>query len=184
MDSTVISILIAIAIMAYQVFNEKKKKEMAKREKEGGASPTGSSSPPLNSGISALFADMLREREEDEYQEQEYDLEDESPYASLKPVEPKVEIERAKITESFPGSGSYSGESGRIMTNLEIRNLKIEEGMDKDLENVQRDIYDSSEIADHDYNEESVKSEGVFKGGFDPALLIVYSEIAKPKFED
>ncbi len=184
MDSTVISILIAIAIMAYQVFNEKKKKEMAKREKEGGASPTGSSSPPLNSGISALFADMLREREEDQYQEQEYDLEDESPYVSLLPIESKPEDEGVKREESYLNSESVSSESARILTNLESRHLKFGGEMNKDSDNELRDIYDSAEIADHDYNEESVKIEGVFKGGFDPALLVIYSEIARPKFED
>ncbi|MDP3453487.1 MAG: hypothetical protein Q8R90_11090 [Bacteroidales bacterium] len=184
MDSTIISILIAIAILAFQFFNEKKKKERAMRGREGGVSPTGASADPVNSGISSLFADMLRDREEDIYDESEFDLDDESPYASLPSAEIKVQDEGVKTEESYLNSDSVSRKSGRIITNLESRNLKIEGGVDRVVDTEPRDIYDSPDIADHDYNQESAKNEGIFKGGFDPALFVIYSEIAKPKFED
>ena len=154
MDSTIISILAAVAIMAYQVFSEKKKRE--RKAALSGEKPKNS--------ISALFADILQEDERDR---KEYDYEFDDPYTSI----------TSQRVETIPVA--FKSESK--IEPLPVTPLQTYEPL---VDSTPRDIYDSAEIADHDYEKESKLSQGVFKGGFDPAQFIIYSEIATPKFRD
>jgi hypothetical protein len=162
MDSTIISILAAVAIMAYQIFSEKKKRERKAAMKSNPSYETGGYEEKPKNSISALFADIL---EDDERDHKDFDFED--PYDSItshrvEPI-PAVVKSESKI-EYVP-----------IIPPISFEPLA---------DTTPRDIYDSAEIADHDYESESALSDGVFKGGFDPAMLIIYSEIAAPKFRD
>ncbi|MDP3437216.1 MAG: hypothetical protein Q8S04_08220 [Bacteroidales bacterium] len=164
MDSTIISILAAIAIMAFQVFNEKKKRERKAAMKINSSNETPSYEERPKNSISALFADILQE-DERERTDYEYDLED--PYTSI----------TSQRVEAIPVA--FKPESK--IEPLPVTPLQTYEPL---VDNTPRDIYDSAEISDHDYEKESKISQGVFKGGFDPAHFIIYSEIATPKFRD
>ncbi len=164
MDSTIISILAAVAIMAYQVFSEKKKRERRAAMKSNSPNETQDYQERPKNSISALFADILQE---DERVSKEYDYNFEDPYTSI----------TSQRVEAIP----LSFKSESKIEPLPETPLQTYEPL---VDNTPRDIYDSAEISDHDYDNESKLSEGVFKGGFDPALLIIYSEIAAPKFRD
>jgi hypothetical protein len=164
MDSTIISILAAVAIMAYQIFSEKKKRERKAAMKSNPSYETkGYEEKPKNS-ISALFADIL---EDDERDRKEFDYDFEDPYASI----------TSHRAEPIP----VAVKSESKIDYVPVVPLQSFEPL---VDNTPRDIYDSAEISDHDYESESALSEGVFKGGFNPAMLIIYSEIAAPKFRD
>ncbi|PKO98679.1 MAG: hypothetical protein CVU13_09615 [Bacteroidetes bacterium HGW-Bacteroidetes-8] len=162
MDSTIISILAAVAIMVYQVFSEKKKRERRAAMKSNSPNETPDYQERPKNSISALFADILQE---DEGDRRGYDFED--PYASI--TSNRVEV--------IPMTLKSESKIEPIPVAPPQTYVPL-------VDNTPRDIYDSAEISDHDYENESKLSEGVFKGGFDPALLIIYSEIAAPKFRD
>jgi hypothetical protein len=164
MDSTIISILAAVAIMAYQVLSEKKKRERRAAMKSNSPNETPDYQERPKNSISAMFADILQEDERD-IKEYDYDFED--PYTSI----------TSQRVEAIPVS--FKSESK--IESLPVTPLQTYEPL---VDNTPRDIYDSAEISDHDYEKESKLSDGVFKGGFDPAQLIIYSEIAAPKYRD
>jgi len=164
MDSTIISILATVAIMAYQVFSEKKKRERKAAMKGNSSNETPDYQERPKNSISALFADILQEDERDR---KEYDYEFDDPYTSI----------TSQRVETIPVA--FKSESK--IEPLPVTPLQTYEPL---VDSTPRDIYDSAEIADHDYEKESKLSQGVFKGGFDPAQFIIYSEIATPKFRD
>ncbi|PKP05829.1 MAG: hypothetical protein CVU10_10835 [Bacteroidetes bacterium HGW-Bacteroidetes-5] len=164
MDSTIISILAAVAIMAYQIFSEKKKRERKAAMKSNPSYETGGYEEKPKNSISALFADIL---EDDERDRKDFDYDFEDPYASIT----SQRVEATPVAVKSESKIEY----------VPVIPLQSFEPL---VDTTPRDIYDSAEIADHDYESESALSDGVFKGGFDPAMLIIYSEIAAPKFRD
>jgi len=122
MDSTIITILAAIAIMAFQVLNEKKKREQKAAMNRDSSTDNTGYGEPSRSSISDLFADILHEEHENRLDDDYND-----PYSSI--ISQRV--------ESPPMAA--------------MPEVKFEPVVD----NTPRDIYDSAEIADHDYDNES-----------------------------
>ena len=183
MDSSIITILIAVAIIGFQIYSEKKKKENAKARAMGVQPQQKAEDDPrevLRREISSLFTGGVPE-EEDRYDnyDMEEDFDQESP--SLYSEDPFDSIinktEAPKIGYHLDIPPKYEGES--ILQNNMMEGRAKSEQID-----VTGDIYDSKAISEHNYTEEYVKPISAFGKDFDPRLFIIYSELATPKYRE
>ncbi|MHC1779241.1 MAG: hypothetical protein AB9922_03270 [Bacteroidales bacterium] len=175
MESTIISILIAVAIVIFQGYSDKKKKERKRAETAGENYPE-EEKLSLTSLFKEIMKDEIPSFKKAEYQDPyesimeesvEYPVANEAVAEVVIPHAPPVyiseEIKEYKYSESaIEDEGSYS----------------LYESV------VPEDIYDSKEISEHSYNEESARKSNLFENGFDPRLFIIYSELAAPKYRD
>ncbi len=159
---TILYIVIAIAIMAFQVYNEKKKKESQN------ASPARKGMPQVQ-------------------HEEESEL---SAFEKLFGLE-IPESARATVAQEILPDEFESEEvlqEGRGMTTppkkQEIQT--IQSVIDRQAEATKLagdDLYSSSEISGDKFNNQEDEALAI-KQEFNPKLFILYSEIAKPKFLD
>ena len=186
MDSSIITILIAVAIIGFQIYSEKKKKENAKARAMGIQPQQHTEEDPrekLRREISSLFTGVVpQEEEEDEsYDGYNYDQENDQTPNSLYSEDPFESIvnktEAPKTVAPLDIIHKYEGES--FLNKSTVDGIAKSEQID-----VTGDIYDSKAISEHNYTEEAAKPIAAFGKNFDPRLFIIYSELANPKFRD
>lgn len=197
---TFLYIVVAIGIMAYQIYNEKNKKEQ--RQNSVNKPPVKRIDPneELHKDLARMFGSlsMVDGLEDEELEEQLYPtkqgykditsqqaqrepealhqgLSSHHQHSMAQNQEPPTPIRRKYEPEIVPtetlGQEAYNVDVPINKTDAETKQLL-------------QDIYDSSEISGFDTSDQSQKIID-FKGkGFDPRLFILYSEIAKPKYLD
>lgn len=197
---TFLYIVVAIGIMAYQIYNEKNKKEQ--RQNSVNKPPVKRIDPneELHKDLARMFGSlsMVDGLEDEELEEQLYPtkqgykditsqqaqrepealhqgLSSHHQHSMAQNQEPQTPIRRKYEPEIVPtetlGQEAYNVDVPINKTDAETKQLL-------------QDIYDSSEISGFDTSDQSQKIID-FKGkGFDPRLFILYSEIAKPKYLD
>lgn len=200
---TFLYIVVAIGIMAYQIYNEKNKKEQ--RQNSVNKPPVKRIDPneELHKDLARMFGslsmvDGLEDEEELELEEQLYPtkqgykdiasqqaqrepealhqgLSSHHQHSMAQNQEPQTPIRRKYEPEIVP-----TETLGQEAYNVDVPINKT----DAETKQLLQDIYDSSEISGFDTSDQSQKIID-FKGkGFDPRLFILYSEIAKPKYLD
>lgn len=186
MDSSIITILIAVAIIGFQIYSEKKKKENAKARAMGIQPQQHTEEDPrekLRREISSLFAGVVPEEEEEDesYDGYDYDQDNDQTSNSLYSEDPFESIvnktEAPKTVAPLDIIPKYEGES--FLNKSTVDGRAKSEQID-----VTGDIYDSKAISEHNYTEEAAKPIAAFGKNFDPRLFIIYSELANPKFRD
>lgn len=163
MDSTIITILIAIAVIAFQVFGEKKKKEMQRQRQNRSANPDFSPEVPrdpreeLRRDLESLFGSSTTIFE-DEEQEPHHSMLDtaDNPLDSLPPE-----------------TQEYS-----------FQPTALEQRAKSEQVDVTGDLYTSSEISGYEDTAQEEHKLTITGEEFDPRLFIIYSQLAKPKFEE
>lgn len=168
---TFLYIVIAVAIMAYQIYNEKKKKEQKGNAVNRPPLPRVDPNEQLHKEFSQMFgfSSIVNDLEETHGEESEEDI-----YAPVEIAKPSVPLAERK---------KYMGETLSTMAS-EAKAYNVDVPINKthaETTQLLSDIYDSSEISDFNSQEESVEN---LDKDFDPRLFILYSEIAQPKFKD
>lgn len=182
MDSTIITIIIAIAIMGFQIYSEKKKKENTRARAMGikpDQQPYEDPREKLQKELSSLFAGFEKEEEEstpyDIYTEESDNepLDSAGHYYSEDPFESIIR-EPEVVLDTLP---EKEGESllQKPVADIPVKSEKID---------VTGSIYDSKAISDHENAGAEVKHALSGGGEFDPRMFIIYSELANPKFRD
>lgn len=176
MESTIITILIAIAIMGFQIYNEKKKKENARARSAGITPQSEDPHEKLRRELSSLFAGIVPE-EETEYEPYLQPL-DTAP-DSVDVISPEDPFESISKKQNIP-LDTVPANEGESLT-MGTFNHKIAKSEQED---VTGDIYDSKAISAHEIGESPEKKGGITDKDFNPRLFILYSEIAAPKFRE
>lgn len=202
---TFLYIVIAIAIMAYQIYNENKKKE----QKKNAASNSPSRRVDTNQGYKSEFAHMfdslssINGLEDDELQDESdshlkyvksVPTDFSSPYHNLgvkqnatniierdnKAIERenRAQGRKKQMPEIMPKESLETSEARAYNIDVPINKT------DAQTKQLLDDIYDSSEISSHSFEQKSQNKTSVFGEGFDPRLFILYSAIVNPKFRD
>lgn len=186
MDSSIITILIAVAIIGFQIYSEKKKRENAKARAMGIQPQQRQEDDPrekLRREISSLFAGVVPEEEDEAESYDGYDYEQDNGQTSNSlysedPFESIVnKTEAPKVVAPLDILPKYEGES--FLNKSTVDGIAKSEQFD-----VTGDIYDSKAISEHNYSEESAKPLAALGKSFDPRLFIIYSELANPKFRE
>ena len=175
MESTIISILIAVAIVIFQGYSDKKKKE-----RKRAASAGESSVKEEKLSISSLFEEIMRD-EIPSFKKTEY----QDPYESIMEESIEYPVKKEPVAEVVVP------ETPPVYISEEVKEYKYSESAIEDEgsyslydSEVPDDIYDSKEISEHSYSEESARKANLLENGFDPRLFIIYSSLATPKYLD
>ncbi len=152
MESTIISILIAVAIIAFQAYSEKKKRDQKRASASSGNNPLKDDRITLSS----LFEEIIKDEiplfsKEEEYQDPYTSILEESLEYPVK-SEPSVEVKEYKFSES---------------------NIAEEGNYEQYKPEGEEDIYDSKEISEHNYDDSTAERANLFGEGFDPRLFII-----------
>jgi hypothetical protein len=168
---TILYIVIGIAVMAFQIYSEKKKKEQqaAARQRKPStqsyATPTEPKREPVSQNPFSFVASSLIDEEHSENPfEFYYEELDEGSISA--PVADEVKIEEVKPS-------TFSKHTVQSILDEQSANSKSEV----------EDIYSSDEISGDKYNESGLSID-LLKEKFDPRLFILYSVLAAPKFRD
>jgi len=175
MESTIISIIIAVALVIFQGYSEKKRKER-KRASSLGENHVKEDKISLSSLFEEILKDEIPAFKKTEYQD---------PYVSI--MEESVEYP----VKEEPVAEVVIPETPPVYISEEVKEYKYSESAIEDEGDyslydsvVPDDIYDSKEISEHSYTEENSRKSNLFENGFDPRLFIIYSELAAPKYRD
>ncbi len=163
MDSTIITILIAIAVIAFQVFGEKKKKEMQRQRQNRSDNPDISPQvqrdprEELRRDLESLFGSSTTIFEDDE----------QDPYL------PALDTADNPLDTLPPETPEYT-----------FQPLDTDQRAQSEQIDVTGDLYISKEISDFEGTAEKDHKHTVAGEDFDQRLFIIYSQLAKPKFEE
>ncbi|MFA6769991.1 MAG: hypothetical protein WCR71_02340 [Bacteroidales bacterium] len=178
---TFLYIVIAVAIMAYQIYNEKKKKEQKKDAINRPPVKRVDPNEELQRDLSQMFGSLsgipIFEDDESgelnqEFESDPHDFISDMPASKAAPVKPVREKYKPEIvsTETL-GAEAYNVDVPINKTEAETTQLL-------------HDIYDNSAIYSDEIDGQSNKEREKEDKDFDPKLFILYSEIAQPKFKD
>jgi hypothetical protein len=184
MDSSIITILIAVAIIGYQIYSEKKKRENAKARAMGIQPQQHEEDDPrekLRREISSLFAGVVPE-EEDHYNA--YDMEEEDSDETSDSLYSEDPFDSIINKTEAPKTAVHLDIIPKIEGESILQNNMMEGRAKSEQIDVTGDIYDSKAISEHNYTQEYVKPVSVFGKDFDPRLFIIYSELATPKYRE
>ncbi len=176
MDSKVITIILTIILIAAQAYFDKKRKEKREQSKM-----SGNSSENIEEDDSFHFEQKYEDFEDDSHEE-------------MKSVELKLESlfekerEYVHITERTP----KIEEERPVVKKVEYQSIDMKQ---RELNTEMDAVYNSSEISsfvqsNYEQQESPISdleikpSVNFFKQGIDPKLMIIYSEIYKPKYLD
>ncbi len=211
---TFLYIVVAIGIMAYQIYNEKNKKEQ--RQNSVNKPPVKRIDPneELHKDLARMFGSlsMVDGLEDEELEEQLYPTkqgykdiasqqaqrEPEALHQGLASEHQGLAAQYQELSSHHQHSMAQNQEPQTPIRRKYEPEIVPTETLGKEAYNVDvpvnktdaetkqllQDIYDSSEISGFDSSDQSQKAID-FKGkGFDPRLFILYSEIARPKYLD
>jgi preprotein translocase subunit YajC len=159
---TILYIVIAIAIMAFQVYNEKKKKE-------------SQNTSPARRGMPQVQQDA-----ESELSAFEKLFGLEIPDSARATVAQEILPDEFE-SEEVLNEGGGMGKPAKIEEKQTIQS--VIDGQAKATKLAGDDLYSSSEISGDKFNNQEDEALAI-KQEFNPKLFILYSEIAKPKFLD
>lgn len=175
MESTIISILVALAIVIFQGYSDKKKRDR-KRAESSGENYVKEDKITLSSLFEEIIKDEIPSLKKTEYQD---------PFESI--MEESVEYP----VKSEPVAEIVTPETPPVYTSEEVKEYKYSESEIEEEGGyglyepaISRDIYDSKEISEHSYAEEDNQKRDLLENGFDPKLFIIYSSLATPKYLD
>ena len=178
---TFLYIVAAIAIMAYQIYNEKNKKEQRKNAVNRPPERQIDPNEELHRDLTQMFGSLPQDLKDVETVPKDFTTRNKDIASQ--------EFKKTKITGDSNKSQVREKYMPEIvpMETLEAEAYDIDVPINKtDAETTQllKDIYNSSEISGFDSGDRShIKHENKSKD-FDPRLFILYSEIAKPKYID
>jgi len=193
---TFLYIVVAIAIMAYQIYNEKNKKEQRKNAVNRPPVKRIDPNEELHKDLTQMFGSLsgVNGLEDDSKSTEsdknlKYVKSVPSDFTSRHKDIASQEFRKTQLT----GNNNKSQVKEKYMPDivpmetLEAQAYNIDVPINKtEAETTQllKDIYNSSEISGFDSGDGSHKKLDIKSEDFDPRLFILYSEIAKPKFID